>query len=62
MIETTWERLEQGARARGSLEKDIVNMRVAFVAALYAAAMAMAYEGAGSKQVSEIAFRLEMQK
>lgn len=62
LIEETWKRLERRVRIDGASEDAITNMRQAFVGALYATAAAMTVERFDAQDVSQTAFKIEMQK
>lgn len=62
IIEETWKRLERRLRIDGVGEPAIANARSCFVASLYATAAAMTVERYDATDVSQMAFRIEMQK
>lgn len=62
VIEETWRRLEQRVAGMGLNNRDIVNMREAFVAAGYACSAAMVAEGVSSRDISEAIHRIEQRR
>lgn len=62
LIESTWGCLAGSCYDRGLKGIDIDNMKLAYIAGVYAASAALIAENAKSKDISEAAFRLESSK
>ena len=61
IIDETWKRMHQTMVDRGMWNNDIAMAKAAFVAGLYATAMATVVERAHGQEISEAAFRIESQ-
>lgn len=62
IIDETWKLLEQRCAGNGVNDTTLHNMKMAYIAALFASSSAIGAEGARSRDISEAAERLEKKR